>query len=149
MTTTVGLNVSDSGTVISIYGSPVEFQSEYFIINHRGYIFAQLTGTYTISVSSVDDTVCLWLGATAETGWTRSNDNIDASYDNAPGTETITYNLMAGQWLPIRIVYAQAQGDATFSLSITAPDGSVPPFFQDSCDGTAAPAYAQPFGAET
>lgn len=79
----------------------------------------------------------------------RGNDNLDASYDNGPGSQTITYSLTAGEYLPIRIVFAQAQGAAEFGLSITAPNGSSPQFVQCSCDGRTAPAYAEPFGAET
>jgi hypothetical protein len=65
--------------------------------------------------------------------------------------------LVAGQYYALRIMYANAQGDADFGYSITAPDGTVIvdastgasiDIVQFSCDGTTAPPYA-PFGSET
>lgn len=129
--------------------------SDYFVLNHRGYIYAQQTGTYTFSVGSVDDAVCAWVGALAYTGWVRANDNLDAAIFIPYPTYSV--DLVAGQYYPIRIVFGQAQGAASFEMTVTAPDGTSflggstgasPYLVQFSCDGVTAPAYAS-FGQET
>ena len=97
----------------------------------------------------------MWVGAKAKQSWARSNDDLDVSI--GPGQGSFTYSLTAGQYLPVRIMFAQGQLAAVFKMSITAPDGTVfldsstngsPYLVQYSCDGTSAPPYAQPFGAE-
>lgn len=139
-----------------IYGSQQTFPLNYFALNHRGYIFAQLTGDYTFTFPQPDDIVMLWVGEKAYTGWTR--DNADAiNIVNEGQTVTFTATFEAGVYYPIRIVFGQAQGPASFSASVSAPDGTVilssssgpsPFLVQYSCDGVLAPQF-EPFGAET
>ncbi|KAI5196673.1 hypothetical protein E4T39_07676 [Aureobasidium subglaciale] len=150
-----GLNqntVSD----ISIYGSSQTFHSDFFTLNHVGYIFAQNTGTYTFTLGNVDDIVLLWLGDTAVRGWTRGNANALAIYSSQP-TASASIDLVQGQYLPFRVVFGNAQGAISFSLQLAAPDGTVildsntqdsKFLVQYSCDGVAAPAFPA-FGSET
>ena len=152
-----GINVQAASS-ISIYGSTQTFSSTYFVLNHRGYIFAAATGTYTFSTSNPDDIVFLWLGPNAYSGWTGNpsggNDAFRVPYQ---GYGSTTYNLVQGQYLPFRIVFGQQGGPVRFTFTITAPDGTVildsntqdsPYIVQYSCDGVAAPQW-QDFGAET
>ena len=154
-----GIDYPNDSSVVSIYGSPTDLSTGFFVLNHRGYIFAQQTGTYVFTVSNVDDVddvVSLWLGDQGYTGWKRDNDDLDVSITGA--SASYSYQMMAGQYTAVRIVFAQAQGPATFHLTVTAPDGTVildsnsqgsPYLVQQSCDGRTAPPYAVPFGAET
>lgn len=150
-----GIDDSDS-TDISIYGSSETFSSNYFTLNHVGYLFAEVDGTYTFSFSGVDDIALLWLGNYAYSGWTRDNAHLSAVY-GVDREATTTYTLEAEEYLAFRIVFGQAQGAAVFQFSVTAPDGTVildsstedsPYLIQYSCDGTTAPAFPA-FGSET
>lgn len=162
MTSSIGgIDESGSGDE-SIYGSP-PLSSTYFVLNHRGYIFAQQSGTYTFDISSVDDTVYLWIGSDAYSGWTAADSNIEVSYavtasPKHAGSGSYSIDLVQGQYYPVRIIFAQAQGGAVFEITVTAPDGEVflsssttgsPYLVQYSCDLVTAPPYAEPFGSET
>lgn len=151
----------DEGDVdnISIYGSTETFESDYFTLNHVGYIFAEVSGIYTFTFTSVDDIAFLWLGDNAYSGWTRNNANMYAvhSSSSATGDATTTYTLVAEQYLAFRIVFGQAQGAVEFFFSVAGPDGTIildsdtedsPYLVQYSCDGTTAPAFPA-FGSET
>lgn len=139
----------------SIYGSqPVS--TNYFVLNHRGYVYAQQPGTYTFEASQVDDSVYIWVGPVAYSGWNGPNANLFVTIGQG-GTGSYSIDLTEGQYYALRIVFAQAQGPASFSLQVTAPDGSVflsdsstasPYLVQYSCDGTTAPKYPA-FGQET
>ncbi|TIA26524.1 hypothetical protein D6C81_00676 [Aureobasidium pullulans] len=151
-----GIDISSSNSqAISLYGSSTQVSSQYFILNHRGYIFAQVPGTYTFIISNPDDIVFLYLGDNAVSGWTRGNANAVASCcSNYPTRASTSYTLEAGDYLPFRIFFGQQGGPVRFAFSITAPDGTVildnntsesDFVVQYSCDGTSAPAFA-PFG---
>ena len=91
----------------------------------------------------------------AYTGWDRSNAVQELGYGESPTSFQVV--LTEGQYVPIRIVWANAQGGASFYYSIVAPDGTVllddgtgpsDAIVQYSCDGVTAPPY-EPFGSET
>lgn len=131
------------------------------MLNHRGYIFAQQSGTYTFQLASVDETVYIWVGDDAYTGWTAANADAHVSYrytGGGPGSGQFTVDLVQGRYYPVRVVFANAQGVARFGLSVTAPDGNVflsantqgsPYLVQYSCDLVSGRPYVEPFGAET
>ncbi|ETS80724.1 hypothetical protein PFICI_08253 [Pestalotiopsis fici W106-1] len=152
VTSTIGGIDASGGVAISIYGSSSTFYSDYFALDHKGYLFAVATGTYKFSFAGVDDIAALWLGSTAYAGWTRANANLVVPFHQGygPGSGSTTIDLVEGQYLPIRVLFGQGQGNAVFQLSVTAPDGTVfldsstensPYIVQYSCDGTTAPAY--------
>lgn len=77
----------------------------------------------------------------------------------AYGFGSATYNttFVAGQYYALRIMFAQAQGDAAFAMRVTAPDGTVflgagvassTYLVQYSCDGVTAPRFPA-FGSQT
>ncbi|CAK7198605.1 hypothetical protein SEUCBS139899_001269 [Sporothrix eucalyptigena] len=141
---------------ITVYGTSYEFESDYFVLDHRGYIFAAENGSYTISFTNVDDIVLLWLGANAYAGWTRADANAGI-YFGEGGDGSASVDMVEGEYMPIRIMYAQAQGAAVFQVSITAPDGTVflssstensPYLVQYSCDLVSAPQFPA-WGSET
>jgi hypothetical protein len=143
-------------SAISIYGSSETFESTYFALNHRGYIYSELAGVYTFQSTAVDDILFFWGGPDAYSGWNKSNaEAFDVGgYVGAP---TFSVALSAGIYYPIRIVYANAPTKSNENISITAPDGSVilgansvPSTWvvQYSCDGISGPPF-EPFGMET
>lgn len=146
-----------AGGTINFYGQFTD-SNENFVLNHRGYIYAQQTGTYTFSTTNVDDIVIVWVGALAYSGWTRANAQLVQAYA-AKGTAGSSYStqLVAGQYYPLRIIFGNAQEVTAFQITVTAPDGTVflgpssgasPYLVQYSCDKTAAPPFPA-FGSET
>jgi hypothetical protein len=139
---------TDGNTDVSIYGSTQTFDVTYTALNHRGYIYAEVTGDYTYTSPEADDILFFWGGPKAVSGWNESN--ADATdYYCGPGT-TFTASLLSGQYYPFRIVYANAEAVALENITITAPDGTVilgatsvgsPYIVQYSCDGTSAPPF--------
>jgi GLEYA domain len=140
---------------MSIYGSPI-VDPGFLIVNHRGFLFAPQSGTYTFQFGLTDDIALLWVGLVAYSGWNRTNAAMVA-VNSVPGA-TVAVPLIAGTYTPIRVVYGNAPGFASFVFSITAPNGTVllssennpgsTFVFQFSCDGTSAPPFP-PFGSET
>ncbi|CAD0096406.1 unnamed protein product [Aureobasidium mustum] len=150
-TTEVGGINEPAGSRVNLYGTSENVPASYFVLNHRGYIFAQIDGDYTFTTSQVDDITFLYLGDNAIRGYGKSNYNAKAVCCSAPGNSaSATYTLTTGQYLPFRLVFGQQGGPVVFSFSITAPDGTVildantqnsDFIVQYSCDGTTAPAF--------
>ncbi|KAF3017053.1 hypothetical protein E8E14_003936 [Neopestalotiopsis sp. 37M] len=154
ITSTIGGISVPGGTQLSIYDSSRTFYSDFFALDHKGYLFAVLPGTYTFTTSHVDDIVLVWLGPRAYSGWTRANADLIVPIGRGSGSASV--DLVQGQYLPIRIMFGQGAYPAEFQLSVTAPDGTVfltsdtqnsPYIVQYSCDGVAAPAFAS-WGSE-
>lgn len=131
--------VCTPGYVYSTYTSSLGLVT----VDHRGYLFAPLDGDYTITINGNDNIVLVWISNLAYSSWTRENADMEAGYPNPPSSSTVT--LSAGQWFPIRVMYANGGGPGSFSIRITAPDGteiagsdetSSPFLVQYSCDGT-------------
>ncbi|KAK7755791.1 hypothetical protein SLS62_002076 [Diatrype stigma] len=151
---------------ISVYGNPTQFDSVQYVLAHRGYIFAKLTGTYTITVEAVDDSVFIWWGPFAYSGWERENANLFVSYDtdaNQQGAGSATFNMVEGEYMAMRIMYVQGQGQTVFNMNIVDPNGGsvVSPgpgagpgpttsdyLVRYSCDQILAPVFP-PWGSET
>ncbi|THX71550.1 hypothetical protein D6D05_08214 [Aureobasidium pullulans] len=130
-TTKVGGINEPAGSDVNLYGTSQNVPASYFVLNHRGYIFAQVDGDYTFTTSQVDDITFLYLGDDAIRGYGLNNFDAKA-------------------YLPFRLVFGQQGGPVVFSFSITAPDGTVildagtqdsKFIVQYSCDGTTAPAF--------
>lgn len=87
--------------------------AENTTVLYTGYLLATYTGTWTFTITS-DDASYLWIGSTAVSGYTTSNELATASY-HGPGTGTIS--LTAGQYYPIRLLYGN--GPAAGFLTLT------------------------------
>ncbi|KAH0011437.1 hypothetical protein KCU78_g10022, partial [Aureobasidium melanogenum] len=150
-TTEVGGINEPAGSYVNLYGTSENVPASYFVLNHRGYIFAQIDGDYTFTTSQVDDITFLYLGDDAIRGYGLNNYDAKAVCCSAPANSaSATYSLTTGQYLPFRLVFGQQGGPVVFSFSITAPDGTVildantqnsDFIVQYSCDGTTAPAF--------
>jgi hypothetical protein len=87
--------------------------AENTTVLYTGYLLATYTGTWTFTLTS-DDSSYLWIGSTAVSGYTTSNELTTASYLGA-GSGTIS--LTAGQYYPIRLLYGN--GPAGGNLNLT------------------------------
>ncbi|KAM0229068.1 hypothetical protein ACHAPO_010223 [Fusarium lateritium] len=154
-----GLYQSGNGATGPIYGSSQDFPLDYFALNHHGYLYSCEAGTYKFDIPYANDAVYLWLGTKAYAGWTSSNADAKALYnqpDHIAGSASFEVNLPASVYIPIRLVYGQAQYGGGFTFKVTAPNGQVlvdddvddsPYVVRNSCDGVSAPQYP-PFGQE-
>lgn len=147
ITTTIGGIDAVGGQQISVYDSSDKFPGDYFALNHAGYLFASVPGKYKFTVSNVDDTAFLWLGSTAVKGWTRKNADLVIGLGQTMTTEV---DIPSGVYMPIRIMMAQGQGAAKFTMQIQGPNGETiadsstkasPWILQYSCDGYSAPKF--------
>jgi hypothetical protein len=75
--------------------------------------------------------------------------------DNPPPT-TLSFNMTAGTYMPIRMLWVNADGNGGFKITLTDPagnellgNGAVDSYaiVQNSCDNTTALVYP-PFGAD-
>ncbi|PYH76280.1 hypothetical protein BO82DRAFT_436728 [Aspergillus uvarum CBS 121591] len=150
-TSYVYVNHTGNETPVDIYGNLKV--PDYFALNHRGYLYAETTGTYAVTLVNTDDVAYFWYNTTAYTGWNVTNWDMYTDFETA---DSLHIDLVAGQYLPIRLVFANAQGTASLPFSITAPDGSIvldanstasPFIVQYSCDRVTAPEFPS-FGHE-
>ncbi|KAF3156095.1 hypothetical protein EYR41_007421 [Orbilia oligospora] len=127
---------------------------DYTAVNHRGYLFAPQSGIYTFGAYSAHDITLIWIGATAFSGFTRANANIEQGVGDP---RTYDISLTVGKYYPIRILWGNARAEAYLNFTVIAPNGEViissnkeasPYLVTNSCDGTTAPAFA-PFGQES
>ncbi|KAF2759218.1 hypothetical protein EJ05DRAFT_337399 [Pseudovirgaria hyperparasitica] len=160
-TRTIGLPIgsAEGGPAGPIYGSTVNLVKTQYAINHRAYLYACETGTYTIQLNDVDDALYTWIGPEATAFWNGTNREALVSYQfNPPGRGNVFFNvyLLAKRYYPIRFVFAGAQSGGRFTYSITAPSGRIVAGDQvensaftvrSSCDAQ-APGFPFAFGQE-
>lgn len=79
-----------------------------------GYILPDFTGTWTFSTNgaSIDDSLIVWIGSAALSGYTTSNDVLEVSL--ATGSNTVS--LTAGTYYPIRVQFANNAGPGSNTL---------------------------------
>jgi len=82
--------------------------SEQFIC----YLRPDYTGTWTFSMNS-DDKALLWIGTTAQSGYTSGNALISTNNNTATGT----ISLLAGHFYALRLQYSNAGGPGSLGLS--------------------------------
>jgi hypothetical protein len=128
----------------------------YVSVNHRGYLYIPQTGEYSFSFPAADDKAYLWLGPTAYTGWDGSNQVL---WSTAAATTSYVHKatFQQGEYVPLRIMYANAGDPAQLKFEIKAPDGTVIMdsatkdsryLVRFSCDHVTAPRFP-PYGSET
>ena len=87
--------------------------TENTTVLYTGYLLATYTGTWTFTITS-DDASYLWIGNTAVTGYTTSNELAGASWAG-PGTGTIS--LTAGEYYPVRLLYGNSPASGNLNLT--------------------------------
>lgn len=145
VTYAVGGN-TQGGPDVNIYNSGISWGTEHRMINQVGYIYAPVTGTYTLSFPYVNDMLAVWIGPNAYSGWTRANAITVVTYYGA----SVTYDMTAGQYYPIRLVFENTWGGGGYSAHLYDPQGNdlfttgtndQPNLIQYSCDQTTAPPF--------
>lgn len=138
-----------------IYGVQTTFNCREFSIDHRFYMFAYMSGTWRIEVTSIDDQVLTWVGAKAQTGWTKANADTNRYYGQT--TSWLWMNVTAGAYYPVRVTFGNYGGGAGYNMIISDPTNNVafttdtrnsPYILRRSCDGTTAPPFPYLFGEE-
>ncbi|KAF7514591.1 hypothetical protein G7054_g15176 [Neopestalotiopsis clavispora] len=128
--TTSRINVdsifANTGDTFPVPVYDIEVPVELFVLNHRGYFYAPTAGVYTFYMPQVDDAGFVWHGDKAYSGWDRTNADISfiVSLPVDQQKTSFSVRLAAGQYLPIRIVFAQAQGGVRLQLQVIGPDGN-------------------------
>jgi len=90
-------------------------------ITFKGFIYAETTGTYTFSISS-DDGSYFWIDKYPETN---TNYLINNGGGHGVITKTDSYNLTAGMYYSIFILYGNMGGGSNFYFSFTDPSNTV------------------------
>jgi len=81
-----------------------------------GYIKPNYTGNWIFTGAGVDDTMTLWIGNNAITGFTTGNAVLNLS-DTSSSSGNIS--LTAGTYYPIRVQYANNLGSGSLSILYT------------------------------
>lgn len=107
----------------NIYGTTTAGDGTYFVVQHIGYFHPQKSGDYRIDVNDADDGMYMWLGPNAKSGWT--SDNADV-YTGGGGTgkNPLHYQATAGEYVPFRATFVQAERCAFWNLTIQDPTGA-------------------------
>ncbi|KAM0297322.1 hypothetical protein ACHAPM_009855 [Fusarium culmorum] len=154
-----GIFESQTSASGPIYGTSQNFPLDFFALNHHGYIYTCEAGTYKFDIPYANDAVYLWVGQSAYAGWAKGNAPAKALYnqpDHIAGSASYEIAIPAGLYIPIRVVYGQAQSGGGFTFKVTAPSGQVllgdnadssGLVVRHSCDGVNAPQFP-PFGQE-
>ncbi|KAL8974752.1 MAG: hypothetical protein Q9197_001014 [Variospora fuerteventurae] len=150
-TTRIGIN-----DPTKIYDS-TRANGEYVTVNHRAYLFTQEAGEYTFALPPGDDISLLWVGPEAYSGYTRANAKVVRVFGSTPPPD-YKQTFRKGEYVPVRIMWANGGGPGEFVAEIKAPDGSTiigagttkesPYLIGFSCDRTTAPKFPS-YGAET
>ncbi|EGY18596.1 uncharacterized protein VDAG_09122 [Verticillium dahliae VdLs.17] len=112
----------------SIYDDTPARLYMFTAVNHRAFLYAPVTGTYTITVPDSDEITLVWLGDKAISTWTRANADLEQDYNTVDGPEETTVfriQLQAGTYTPFRLLWANAQGELSFIARVQAPDGRI------------------------
>ena len=102
-------------------GAP-DLELEFMAFNHEAYVYAKIAGEYTITVPFVDDIVFIWVGEHAYESWTRANADGEVGI-GAGSVLVVRFQLAAGDYVPIRILFVNGQGGRGLDLTIRNPDG--------------------------
>jgi hypothetical protein len=128
--TTSRINVdsifANTGDTFPVPVYDIEVPVELFVLNHRGYFYAPTAGVYTFYMPQVDDAGFVWHGDKAYSGWDRTNADISFIVSLPVDQQKTSFSILlaAGQYLPIRVVFAQAQGGVRLQLQVIGPDGN-------------------------
>lgn len=151
-------NCPDPSQLFYIYYA--ELPCAYWDWQHRGFVYAGVSGDYTFTLpSGVDDDLFVWVGDDTVVRSTYSLDNAALVYrlDTAAlvdSASSFVYTANAGEYIPLRIQFSQDTGPWLFGVTITSPDGSTildgnnqsSALVRFACDGS-TPEWL-PWGAE-
>ncbi|KAF3133674.1 hypothetical protein TWF569_010368 [Orbilia oligospora] len=131
-----------------------------YVLNYRGFFYSPNTTTYTFRISNADDYAGFWTGSRAQIGWTRANEDGESTFRapaDPPQVGQIQLALSAGEYTPLRIIFANRGGAGKYTFEVVDSGGfsyveygSASPYLvSHSClNPTDAPPYTSPFGEE-
>jgi hypothetical protein len=128
LTQTLGIQTTCPPEDAQIYGADVGTAIDYSVVQHIGYFRPNTAGTYQFQVPDVRQTVYVWLGDRALAGWKNLNANLIADGRSNAGTNTylrVVTQRDVGRYIPIRILYANAQDCGEFELNVLGPNNAV------------------------
>ena len=139
---------------------PIRSDFTNVIVQHIGYFHPDKSGDYGIVVpkgkgnkNGADDAVYVWIGSNAKSGWNNQNPTLLGDYyDQPPAKESFTYSVskdQVGEYVPIRILWVNAQLCGSFAFKLIDPSGKVVAASDTSATddvlvtscGSAAPAF--------
>ncbi|CAH0057464.1 unnamed protein product, partial [Clonostachys solani] len=111
------------------------------------FVYSCAGGSFSFTIDNADDIALAWFGDVACGDFEKNNNQTFASYTGGPGKVTFTTTLVAEQYFPIRLIYANAAGPASLDLNVVGPNGTIADnlFYPAPCDGSNA---FVPFGTE-
>jgi len=112
--------------VNTISGNPIDvgnpsWTTTSYAVEYTGVFVPNATGTWAFSMYA-DDFGLLWLGSSAESGFSINNAVVKCRTSD-PG-QVGTISLTAGQAYPLRVQYSNGPGARIFNLQVTPPGGS-------------------------
>ncbi|EWC48828.1 hypothetical protein DRE_00133 [Drechslerella stenobrocha 248] len=113
-------NYLGSGNTASIYGLTSPTGSTY-ALNFRGYFLCPKTQQYDIKVHNADDTVAVWLNEPAICNWDRKTAALFSVW--LYPLQTAKFSCKQGQFVPIRIVWANQAGPRGWNFNLYGADG--------------------------
>lgn len=144
---------ADGSEALDIHGNYLP--CAYWSFVHRGFVYARQSGGYTVTITGpVDDQLLVWFGDYYTVSQNYNTDNaILVGTLGGPWPRAYTHTATAGEYIALRILMFQVVDGWTFSLQITAPDGSTildgqsqsDALVQFLCDGTSS---FLPWGSE-
>lgn len=123
LTPNVGVPAGNWEAPITVYGNTagVNTYKGKTIIDHRGYLVPKTAGDYTITVPYNDDSLFIWVGDAAISGFSKNNFALRKHYSTA-GTTTYPIPVTTvGQPIAIRILWINYGGDGVLDLTLTDP----------------------------
>ncbi|EJT76660.1 hypothetical protein GGTG_06577 [Gaeumannomyces tritici R3-111a-1] len=144
------------GVPFSAYGSPIPGTNIWgSLIVHRGYIRAGRSGTYSIYMPHVDDTLVAWIGDRARSGFTIADATFKLNENSIPPSRAWSFDLAAGDVVPFRLFWSNGGGPGGLNIQIRDPAGNVisgqgaagSSQIITSCSGAGAPAAASAWPA--
>ncbi|KAK5627241.1 hypothetical protein RRF57_002956 [Xylaria bambusicola] len=114
----------------TIYNSSATLDSTYFVLNQHAYLWACEAGIWQFDITGVDDLVLAWVGDLAYSGWTDENASGRAVWGfqgtgSHAGSASFTAELAGSSFVPVRFLFANAQGGGAFKVTITSPSGVI------------------------
>ncbi|KAL6863850.1 proteinase inhibitor [Trichoderma novae-zelandiae] len=128
LTTTLGIQERCPPELGNVYGTETD-PLDYTIVQHIGYFVPQVAGTYTLTAAAatLDQSLYVWFGADAQAGYTNTNADLVADANWLTGSNIDLYVVAAadvGTYIPMRILWVNAQDCGQFDLTITGPGGA-------------------------
>ncbi|PNP44645.1 hypothetical protein TGAMA5MH_03452 [Trichoderma gamsii] len=129
LTQTLGIQTTCPPEHARVYGTDAGTGIDYSIIQHIGYFRPKEAGTYTFQVDAgIKQAVYVWLGLHARAGWKNINANLIVDGNTPAGLNTwlrVVSPREVGRYIPIRILYVNAQDCGGFGLTVTGPNNNI------------------------